>query len=341
MRISKICYIIGHRASEPTRTKNLLLTTEWLLNVKQKLNKNVELTILVVEQDVEPKVKDILPSGIEYIWLNNDGYYNRGWVFNVGFREYINCTYFFFADNDIIMKDNEIIHVFNECYNYNAVNPYKDVYDSTIQIRKKQIYKFTNTTSISRLIRQNYISGARDNICFSGGVMGINKKSMIILNGWDERFRGRGYEDYAFTSKLKLFIPNTKVFNFNALHIYHPFEINTTREISLKIDIEYSKYKFNDYVALLMNKLDYGRKDLYNTDERKNNKIPSMYKKKYLKCRKYYYCKILKRVQCSHPCCTPCQVYKIFYYNLIGLHNCFTHCPTNDCVDLNECESGD
>lgn len=344
MRINnniKICYIIGHREAEPTRTRNLLLVTEWLVKIKSMLT-DIDLHIVVIEQDTESKIKDLLHNEVEYIWLNNDGYYNRGWAFNVGFREYIDCDYFFFADNDIVMNDNDIIHVFNKCVNYDAINPYYNIYDSTINIQKNIVEEYTNDKiSIKSLTNQDYVSGTRKHTCFSGGIMGINKESMLILSGWDERFRGRGYEDYAFTAKLNLFIPNKKTFNLSALHIYHPYEVNTTREINMKLDYEYVNYNFTDYVLLLLSNNDYGYKNLYANDDRLNNKIKKIKKLKYLICREFYYNKLLRRVKCVHMCCEPQQIIKIFYYNLCGLHDCFKHCPTKECFDLDNCESGD
>src|SRR3989338_4740380 len=57
-KTKNIAYIIGHKSADDFRVKNLGLTVEWLLKVKEKLsNDNINLIIIIVEQSDEPTVK--------------------------------------------------------------------------------------------------------------------------------------------------------------------------------------------------------------------------------------------------------------------------------------------
>lgn len=126
-----IAYIIGHRNSvDPNRLRNLLLVLKWLECLQTKLlHDKITLKIIIVEQDDTPKLK-INTEKLTYIFVYNPGFYNRGWGFNVGFKA-IDADYYFFADNDIILNNYDIINVFIKCFKYDAVNPYSKIYDST------------------------------------------------------------------------------------------------------------------------------------------------------------------------------------------------------------------
>ncbi len=72
----------------------------------------IKLSIVVVEQDSKPTINNLLDDCVNYISSYNSGQYNRGWAFNVGFSKFRSADYFFFADNDIILNNNEMINVF-------------------------------------------------------------------------------------------------------------------------------------------------------------------------------------------------------------------------------------
>jgi len=253
-----IAYIFGYRwtCDDDCRLLNLKITIDWILALKSKLKEhNINLVIIIVEQHVIPKfhIEHCVFKQLEYIFLYNDGYYNRGWGFNVGFKKYV-ADYYFFADGDIIMNQHDMIHVFKTCFKYDAVNPYEDIYDST-----KEYIKSTGKLELIDLNSSfKGIFPKRENTCFSGGIMGICKSSMNLINGWDERFRGRGWEDYAFTTKIKLFIYSTHTYVYSALHLWHPWEINTTKLINQQLNLEYEKYNFYDYYNLINTYVDFG-----------------------------------------------------------------------------------
>jgi hypothetical protein len=327
-----------------------------MIKIKQKLElENIKLHIIVVEQDKQPTVNNKLPIEVEYIWVKNDGFYNRGWAFNIGFREFNNCNYFFFADNDIIMRDVDIINIFKTCDSYGAVNLYSDIWNTTDLSKhriKKLIEKFNIDTDekkdIIKPIAKYLEPQKRPNTCFSGGVMGISHAAMVIINGWDERFRGRGYEDYAFTAKLHLLIPSLHEYTYVAIHIYHPWETNTTREINTSLDREYQEHSFDDYVIHIISTYDkIGLKKKY--EEHSLSQIvinPSSIKylpqhqlQTYLISRLCYYESVSQYVKSWHHKCDQKCIKKIIYLFLAGLHICTKECAPCCCKDINSVES--
>lgn len=254
-----IAYIIGYRwtSDEDGRLFNLKITIDWLISLKSKLKAyNINLVIIIIEQDIIPKfnIEQDIFNQIEYLFVINSGFYNRGWGFNVGYKNYVS-DYYFFADGDIIINENNMIDVFKTCFKYDAVNPYDDVYDST---QEYMLLSNSNFKLINLDTNFKCIFTKRSNTCFSGGIMGICSYSMGIINGWDERFRGRGWEDYAFTSKVKLFLYSIRTYSYSALHLWHPCEINTTRLINEKLNLEYEKYNFYDYFKLINTNDEFG-----------------------------------------------------------------------------------
>jgi hypothetical protein len=247
--MKSIAYIIGFRVSDSDdrRLENLISTLYWLIEVKRELNlkKNIKLKIIIIEQDSESKlhIPENIKVSVQYLFIHNDGYYNRGWAFNVGYKHF-DTDYYFFADGDIIMKIKDIIRVFSSCFEYEAVNPYLNIYNSTEE------YVLHNNFS-SLMWNDPSIFNERKNTCFSGGIVGLSNHAIKTISGWDERFRGRGWEDYAFTAKINLFLYSTHVYSFSALHLWHPHEINTTRKINRKLNKQYEKYNFYDYVYLI------------------------------------------------------------------------------------------
>ena len=236
--MKKIAYIIGHRNSDDeNRLRNLKIVLKWLLNIKILLKNDIDFIIIIVEQDNYPKL-NLSDTDITHIFLFNDGYYNRGWGFNVGYK-YIDVDFYFFADNDIILYNNDIISVFKKCFKYEAINPYNKIFDST----KEYIENFDINNYDVKLFNERQFT------CFTGGIVGLSHNALKVVNGWDERFRGRGYEDYAFTSKIKLFLYSLHTFNFNALHLWHNPEINTTKEYNFLINEEYKNYNIGNYVT--------------------------------------------------------------------------------------------
>ncbi len=258
--MTHIIYVIGHRSSDAFRVRNLLLVVQQLLAVIYKLNysidvlnsfstkkllyttNNLNLKILVLEQDKQATIQHILPKSVEYLFIYNPGEYNRCWAFNVGYQQYPTADYYFFADNDIILKTDDFIKLFNECIKYDAVNPYKYLYDSNPCIN-----------SIKKLDldcwNPKFLGNFRQGTCLAGGLLGISGKLFKKTGGWDERFRGRGYEDYAYTAKIILLTDNIYTFPSKGLHLWHPYDICNTRTLNEQLQEEYKKYTADEFFS--------------------------------------------------------------------------------------------
>jgi len=208
--------------------------------------------------------------------------------------------------------------MFINCFNYDSVNPYSKIYDTyqIIHDNKKYISKFYNDKKdINNLIYND------------------------IISGWDERFRGRGWEDYAFTSKIFLFLENNYTFKYDALHLYHPWEINTTREINEKLDKEYMSYTPKDYINQILYSDTIGDINKYNN--KNNNEIYKDYINKYITNyiqAQTIYDKIKTLVLKNHSKKDKDNLDNIIYHNLCKLHNCNHCCCSND--DISSHESG-
>ena len=127
-----IIYAIGHRSSEPMRIRNLLLTVEWLNSISKVINKEINLIIAIIEQDSKPTLNGLfIAKNTNYLFVKNEGQYNRGWAFNVVYVEYPDADYYFFADNDIILSfQQDAKYIFKHCFEYDVVSPYGIVYDT-------------------------------------------------------------------------------------------------------------------------------------------------------------------------------------------------------------------
>lgn len=256
-----ISYIIGFRFAEKRRLDNLLLTLQWLINVKYILQHTINLQIIVIEQDSVKKldIPEVVKDLVEHLFIYNAGYYNRGWAFNVGYKCFA-ADYYFFADNDIIMNTPDFIHVLSSCFKYEAVNPYAHIYDSTKE--------YVTDTGFDPCAWKNpRVFSERQHTCFSGGIVGIGDHAMCAISGWDERFRGRGWEDYAFTVKINLFLYSIHTYSFLALHLWHPFECDTTRLINERLNSEYAEYTFHDYVDMIELHTNFGSPIKYSTSK--------------------------------------------------------------------------
>lgn len=379
-----IVYIIGHRSSDPFRIRNLLLVTKWLVDLKhlienqsqfksadqikarhtlstskwlanlKRCSDEFKLTILVVEQDSKPTVNNILDKNITYLFAYNPGFYNRGWAFNIGFKQYESADYFYFADNDIIMDNRNLIDVFRHCFKYDAVNPYDAIYDTKSELFECTPYAnidIYDNFDVNKLEKNHHIKGKREHTCFSGGIVGISKGAMHKLAGWDERFRGRGWEDYAFTVKINLFLKNIHTFCNNAVHLWHPWEIRTDKEKNHFLNNEYYCYTVDDYIKMIHNDINkFGcinkyinekYETIYCSDEHEpnilyqpcnhcNKNIHHKYHKHKYSRAYIVYDEMYKTVKHKHKHICSDRLYEIIYYNLCGQHCCQDHKKVNE-----------
>lgn len=348
--MKQVAYIIGHMSSDPFRIRNLLLTLKWLLMVKKSLQPYlIKLKIIVVEQDTKPTICNIIDNNyVNYMFIYNPGQYNRGLSFNAGFVKFHECDYFFFADNDIVMSVCDMCKVIRTCFKYDAVNPYLNIYDTrSCLFETCDNIKF----DIKCLFKDNKIIKKRDNVCFTGGIMGISRCAMYTISGWDERFRGRGWEDYAFTCKIKLFCNNICIYPYDAMHLWHPWDNCADKCANEELNCEYSQYCVDDYAKQCelsrgkigcINKYicEEGIKKYHSDEENVNVKYQECRhcdEEIHIKCKSDYRCgynvyyNLQNVIKSKHPNLSDCELHKYIYYNMCDQYDCKNSCKHDTC----------
>ena len=139
--MKQIVYIIGHRSSDPFRIRNLLFVVKWLQSIKTILfyHYDIILTVVIIEQDIKPTINNMIGDYVNYIFAYNANEYNRGWAFNIGFVKFKNADFFYFADNDIILNTNDMMTIFLKSFQYDAIIPYAEIYNTKSKIFEDHI----------------------------------------------------------------------------------------------------------------------------------------------------------------------------------------------------------
>lgn len=184
--------IIGYRESCPDRKRNLqVLLDEYKVQPPSE--------IVVVEQDTEYKFSG--PARHVRLW--NPGLYNRSWGFNVGAREALNDL-LIFSDCDLLLHFHDLLSSVETCQRYDAINPKCVVYDVEEGVEDPFSYQ----------------EHKRDCINFSGGIVVMTREAFMLINGWNEGFRGWGGEDDVMTYKITSFLSH-KGMPFETWHLFH------------------------------------------------------------------------------------------------------------------------
>jgi len=196
----KIAYIISYKYVDETHKQNLQLLLEHLNSLKH----HIPFQIAVVEQGNAPT----LDASQLYtrIFVRNPEY-NRGWGFNVAFREVL-ADFYFFGDNNILIPHDIMIDVLHQCMNYSVINPYT----STCPMNSNENIPH-NIGEMQNIFQDEGIP--KD--YFTSGVVGISRTAMIQVSGWDEKLQNTKEEIKDFAVKLKL---HFNVYEFNAPAIY-------------------------------------------------------------------------------------------------------------------------
>src|SRR5438132_9754212 len=76
-----ILYIIPYRAVNQSRVRNLKMSLQWVLKIKQSFERSsVSFDILVIEQDQTRRICK-WPPQIQTMFIHNKGIFNKGWAF--------------------------------------------------------------------------------------------------------------------------------------------------------------------------------------------------------------------------------------------------------------------
>lgn len=238
----KVSFIISYSESDKIRRRNLECVIN---NIKEYKLNNVE--IILVEQDKKEHVLNI--DGVNKIFVNNDGIFNKGYGYNIGAINASNDI-LFFCDSDIIIPSkylyNSILEILKP--NVDVVDPYFNVlfYDESNTIRLVE-NKYSNYSTLNFKVVGSFVT--------SGGAFCIKKNTYMDIKGFDENCYGYGYEDTIFDVKLNKLSKNVvKLNNQICFHLYHPksnskYYMNENKNLEL-----FSEYK-NMTTQELINKL--------------------------------------------------------------------------------------
>jgi hypothetical protein len=203
------------------------------------------------------KLKKYTTIEIHILEQVNNNLFNRGKLFNIGAKEYLNkYNYFIFHDVDLIPQDEDYNTNFNvpthlscfcEQFNYNLF----DVDQSNNYLKSKMF----------------------------GGVIGISKKDFIKINGYSNLYEGWGCEDNDLFNRIQLIIKkyNRKPWTYKSLDHVSSYENDINPNLYnnlnyLATTIDYSTDGLNK-LKKIDNKLDFTSHLEYTIETKIINKI--------------------------------------------------------------------
>lgn len=212
-----ISVLIGHRGLE--RLPLLLATLKSLAS-----QENVSLECIVIEQDVESKIRDCLPRWVRYLHQKSDAgndKYNRSAAFNYGVRH---------ARGPIILlHDNDMLVPTSYCHDI------KDIVSRGYQALNIKRYVFYLGESDTAKVLSSFheLSHCTPEYVLqnleAGGSMAITRKAYLEVGGMDEDFVGWGGEDNEFWNRCSTL--DRWIWGYlPVIHLWHesqPLKLNT------------------------------------------------------------------------------------------------------------------
>ncbi len=193
-----------------------------LLAVLSFLAETPQWPVTVVEQGSFPQLSQPLPHPkCSLVFAYNPGPFNKGWGLNVGARR-SNASVLLFTDADLLIPG-MLPRTVEHCMRHTqVVKPYRQVLDLSPEATGRLLAGNSDTLQNMAGIASNRQSlGESPPLC--GGAFAIRRSAFMKLGGWDERFRGWGAEDDAFSYKIQRARLSTLEFDDAvALHLFHP-----------------------------------------------------------------------------------------------------------------------
>ncbi len=181
-----VSFLIGHRGEE--RAPLLLATLRSIA-----AQEDVAFECIVVEQDIEPRVRDRLPSWVRYLHTpppRPDMPYCRSWTFNAAagkaWGQVLICH-----DSDILVPAGYAREVMSRvAEGYQAVQPTRFVF-------------YLDCASTASICERRSLAGRLETECVveglgGGGSIAITRDAFERIGGFDEEFVGWGGEDVEF-----------------------------------------------------------------------------------------------------------------------------------------------
>jgi len=221
--MSEATYVLTYRADrEGQRKRNLEAVLAWLGGFAQ-------IDVVVVEQDVAPTSLALPHSRCQAVFAYNPGPFNKGWGFNVGFHA-AKTQWLGFGDADVIVGDAlwQSFQLLRQ--GLLAVKPYRRLIDLTEEESRTVRAGDARIPARDPRAAPNR-EGIGEHVVFAGGSFVIHRHAFVALGGWDERFRGWGGEDDAFSYRIERSrIACTELDISPAMHLWHARPRETTFE---------------------------------------------------------------------------------------------------------------
>jgi len=204
-----VSFIIGHRGNE--RLAHLLAT---LCSIQKQVK--IDFECIVVEQDVEPLIRDRLPDWVRYVHAprpEREVGYNRSAALNAGVRQS--------RGQVLILHDHDMLVPAD--YAAEAWRLYEEGYE-VMQLKRFVFYLdqasthrvFAAGTVLNRPVFERVVENME-----GGASLAISAKACEALGGMDEEFIGWGGEDNEFWDRCL----TRKVWDYGYLpfvHLWHP-----------------------------------------------------------------------------------------------------------------------
>lgn len=214
--MQKIGYILTWRNSEDaSRRANLFAVLAWLA-------RHPQFDPILVEQDTVPNLDGGLPHPeCRHVFAYNPGPFNKSWGLNVGYRNSAHA-WLAFADADLVLGAALADALEHVDKGYWAIKPYRRLIDldesESARVRGGEFDFVPDRNGVAP-----NRDGVGEHIVFAGGVFLIARAAFVRLGGWDERFRGWGGEDDAFSYRLeRARAPALELDSRPAVHLAHP-----------------------------------------------------------------------------------------------------------------------
>ncbi|RSL18000.1 glycosyl transferase family 2 [Edaphobacter aggregans] len=176
--------------------------------------------VIVVEQDSEPRLESVLSTCVDkYLFSYNPGPFNKGWALNIGVRAGFSATTAVCLMDADILPSRSFLKDGLDCMlsSHRALRPYERV-----------IYLDSPSTELAIQHRLGRAGCAPDESKYrgqsfqssKGGCIWVQTKLYAEIRGFDERFRGFGFEDSEFWDRLSKSTP-IKVLPGSLLHMHH------------------------------------------------------------------------------------------------------------------------
>jgi len=206
----------------PDRRRNLLATLAWLETTPA-------CDVVVVEQDALPRLTGPLPHpNCRIVFAYNPGPFNKAWGYNIGARG-AERSILAFCDADIIVHDVLAASVELCLGGCQVVKPYRRLIDLTpaeTDVVRAGRFDFQPQRDPGAAPDRE---GSAEFVVLCGGLFLIRADAFARIGCWDERFRGWGGEDDAFTYRVqRARLSTLELDERPALHLWHPRPVTGT-----------------------------------------------------------------------------------------------------------------